>query len=79
VGAWGDELLPVVELGIGTGTATVLDRRSLREVKVLCRTVRLVGRKVCVVARSHGVEVGLHRVTRPGGATAWVAVLTLVS
>src|SRR4051812_15914435 len=67
-GEWGDEVLvPVIGTGIGTGTATVLDRRRLREVRVRCETVRLVAGRVCVVARSHGVEDGLHRVTLPGG------------
>jgi hypothetical protein len=73
----GDEVLvPVVGLGIGTGAATVRDGRTGREVKVLCPTVRLVEGRVCVVAKSHGVEDGLHRVTMPGGAAAWVRVLT---
>ena len=75
--AWGDEVLvPVIALGLGTGTAAVRDARSSREVKVRCRTVRLVDGVVCVVARSHGVEDGLHRVTLPGGAPAWVRVVT---
>jgi hypothetical protein len=74
---WGDEVLvPVVGLGIGTGTARVRDARSGREVKVRCRTVRLVAGQVCVVARSHGVEDRPHRVTLPGGVPAWVRVVT---
>lgn len=77
-GEWGDEVLvPVVRLGLGTGTATVRDARSSREVKLRCATVRLVEGRVCVVARSHGVEDGLHRVTLPGGIPAWVRVVTL--
>ena len=76
-GEWGDEVLvPVVGLGLGTGTATVLDARSRREVKVPCETVRMVAGRVCVVARSHGVEDGLHRVTLPGGVPAWVRIVT---
>ena len=62
--------MPVIGLGIGIGKATVLDRRSLREVRVRCEMVRLVARRVCVVARSHGVEDRLHRVTLPGGVAA---------
>jgi hypothetical protein len=32
--------------------------------------LRLVAGRVCVVARSHGVEDELHRVTLPGGVPA---------
>jgi tetratricopeptide (TPR) repeat protein len=46
-----------------------------REVAPPPRTVKLVGGKVCVPATSDRFEDGLHRVTLPGGALAWVRVL----
>lgn len=63
-------LVPAV--GLGAGVAWVRDARTGRELRVAAPTVRLVGVRVFVVATSHGVEDGLHRVTLPDGTPAWV-------
>jgi hypothetical protein len=62
-------------VGLGTGTVAVTDARTRESLRLDGARVTLVGGVVCVRAASQGVEDGLHRVTLPGGAAAWVRVV----
>lgn len=63
-------LVPVCDLG--AGVVWVRDARTGGRLRVPTGLVRLVNCVAHVVAESHGVEDGFHRVTLPGGIVGWV-------
>ena len=68
-------LIPLYSLGLGTGTAAVLDARSGRPVRLCDPPTVLLGDAVCVRAERVAEADGLLLVRLPGGVPAWVRPL----
>lgn len=69
-------LVPLCELGLGTGRAAVLDARTgkARWFHLPDGVFTLDGCTACVWLRSDAAEGGLHRVLLPGGGSCWCRV-----
>jgi DNA-directed RNA polymerase specialized sigma24 family protein len=68
-----DVLVPICDLGLGTGNAWVEDARTGARVRVPAAGLKLSGRALCVPAVAFDEDgEGLRRVLLPGGVAAWV-------
>jgi hypothetical protein len=67
-------LAPLCHVGIGTGTAAVIDQRSGRRVTFRTPTVRLHGPRgvACVECESELFVDGVHLAILPDGQRVWV-------
>lgn len=63
---------PLCELGMGTGTAAVIDHRSGRKVHFSTPSIKIVDGVACVACVSTAFVDGVHMAQLPDGTPVWV-------